>query len=96
MTRTKEEVLTQDVVPLLAARLVPAEMAVDVPPDAPLLQRDQALQEKLLTALAIAKCRQAHPKAQVALAASEEALAAASEAASAVALAAAASVVSVA
>ena len=96
LTRTKEVVLTQDVAPLLAARLVPAETAVDVPPSAPLLQRDQALQEKLLTALAIAKCRQAHPKAQEALAASEAALVAASEAALVVAALAAASEVSVA
>ena len=96
LTRTKEQVLTQDVALRLAqAEVVLAEVAaVDAPLNAPLLQKDLALKEKLLIALAIAKLRQAHPQAQVALvAASEAALAAAASVADSEALA-AASVVS--
>ena len=63
LTRTKaDQVLILGVVP----RLVLTEVAVDAPPDVPLLQEDLALKERQLKAIAIAKLRQAHPQAQAA------------------------------
>ena len=78
LTRTKvEQVLILGVVP----RLVLTEVAVDAPPDVPLLQEDLALKERQLKAIAIAKLRQAHPQAAKVVLAASVALAVASAAA---------------